>query len=293
MRVALIGTIDFSRVLMEKLLSLNTPIVGVVSRSESRVNSDFCDLTECAEKNGIKYLYDKNVNSIECIGWLSALDLDWIFCFGWPQLLSNSVLSIARVGCMGYHPAELPKNRGRHPIIWALALGLQDTASTFFIMKEGADDGDIVSQVKVDIEPNDDAEILYLKLQKTACEQLETLIPRLKSGNFERYRQDPGIGNVWRKRSVADGKIDWRMSANSIHNLVRSLSRPYPGAHFVFKGNDIKLWKSKVVPNEWMHLEPGKILKGGTKGAVIKCGDQSLELSEVELDEVMNAGEYL
>ena len=77
------------------------------------------------------------------------------------------------MGVLGYHPAELPKNRGRHPIIWALVLGLKRTASTFFFMDEGADTGDILSQYKINISKNDNAETLYNRIIEVAMKQVD------------------------------------------------------------------------------------------------------------------------
>ena len=94
-----------------------------------------------------------------------------IYCFGW-SLLDES-LSIAPLGVMGFHPAKLPQNRGRHPIIWALALGLDETASTFFKMDLGADSGAILSQEVIEIKPNDNATSLYENILTVAERQVQ------------------------------------------------------------------------------------------------------------------------
>ena len=78
-------------------------------------------------------------------------------------------------GVIGYHPAALPHNRGRHPIIWALARGLTQTASTFFLMDEGADTGAIVDQEPVPIGAHDDAGRLYARLQDMAIHKVEVV----------------------------------------------------------------------------------------------------------------------
>ena len=102
-----------------------------------------------SRKNNIPVRYTPNINSEEVIGWISNLAPDVIFCFGWSGLLKKELLQIPPMGVIGYHPTALPKNRGRHPITWALNLGLKETASTFFFMDDGIDSGDILSQKKV------------------------------------------------------------------------------------------------------------------------------------------------
>ena len=93
-------------------------------------------------KNNIPVRYTPSINSEEVIGWISDLAPDVIFCFGWSQLFKKKLLNIASLGVIGFHPALLPANRGRHPLIWSLILGLKETGSSFFFMDEGADSGD-------------------------------------------------------------------------------------------------------------------------------------------------------
>ena len=76
---------------------------------------------------------------------------DIIFCFGWSSLIKSEVLNLTKLGVVGYHPAMLPNNRGRHPLIWAKILGLTQTGSTYFFMDEGADTGDILDQSSFEI----------------------------------------------------------------------------------------------------------------------------------------------
>ena len=129
------------------------------------------------------------------------------------------------LGVVGYHPAALPANRGRHPLIWALVLGLEKTASTFFFMDEGVDSGDILSQRSITITWDDDARTLYCRVTATALDQIGEFVSALISGNYLRTSQDKSKVSYWRKRESNDGKIDWRMSAKSIHNLVCGLTR--------------------------------------------------------------------
>jgi len=143
------------------------------------------------------------------------------------------MLAAAPLGVVGFHPAALPANRGRHPLIWSLALGLEQTASTFFFMDAGADSGDILLRRALAIDPTDDARTLYDKVCACALEQITQFVSQLANGSFAREPQAHAQANIWRKRGMADGKIDWRMSAVSVHNLVRALAKPYVGAHLL------------------------------------------------------------
>lgn len=293
MRIVFIGAVEFSRKALERLLERGADVVGVCTLDASAFNSDHCDLGPLCDENGVPWTYVPDVNSAVALRWITERRPDVIFCFGWSRLLGSSILALAPLGVVGFHPAALPANRGRHPLIWALVLGLEETASTFFLMDETADSGDIVSQRPLRIDPTDDAGSLYAKITACALEQIDELMPALAAGTFERRKQNPAMASTWRKRGTADGIIDWRMSARSIHNLVRGLARPYVGAHFVRSGAQIKVWSTKVVRERPANVEPGKIIDLTQHGAVVACGEQAILLLDTQPELRAAIGEYL
>ena len=80
-----------------------------------------------------------------------------IFVLGLSQIIPGSILEIPTIGCIGSHPALLPENRGRHPIIWAIANGLKKSEITLFWIDEGIDSGDIWAQKELEISTESDA----------------------------------------------------------------------------------------------------------------------------------------
>lgn len=293
MRILFIGAVAFSAHALRELLAMHAEIVGVCTLTQSAFNADHVDLTPIAEQAGVPVRNTPDLNIPEVLDWIRERQPDVIFCFGWSRLIRNHLLSLPPLGVIGFHPAALPANRGRHPLIWALVLGLPETASTFFFMDEGADSGDILSQVSVSIAPEDDAGRLYQRITEVAMKQIRDFVPRLAEGNFLRQPQDHHAANVWRKRSPADGRIDWRMAATSIHNLVRGLTRPYVGAHFDWAGKEIKVWRAEVEPDVPMNIEPGKILAVDARGVLIKAGVDAVRLLETEGEFCLEVGAYL
>ena len=292
MKILLIGAVYFSESVLKKLISMKSEIVGVCTLKNSNINSDHCDLSNLCKQNKIKWIYAEDINSSEVIKWIKISKPDVIFCCGWSRLLKKNVLNIPRLGVIGYHPSKLPFNRGRHPLVWALALGLKKTASTIFIMKEGADNGDIIAQKDICISKNDDASSLYTKMTKVAMKQINEFLPALKISNLKTKKQNNILSNSWRKRSILDGLIDWRMTADSIYNLVRSLSRPYIGAHFISDGKEFKIWKVKVIKLKEPNIEPGKIIHRNSE-LLVKCGDDALRIIEIEPLLKLTEGDYL
>lgn len=294
MRICFIGCVRSSQKLLQVLLDHRKQIVGVVTRKKSEYNADFCSLAPQCEQNNIPFTFADDTTEEEVESFIRKCSPDVIYCFGWSRLISDKILGIPRLGGIGFHPAELPYNRGRHPLIWALVLGLKNTASSFFQMTAEADVGNIISQEPIDIAYEDDAQDLYDKVLEAASKQVLEFTEYVeKYGGFPCIRVDEE-GNTWRKRGKPDGQIDWRMSSENIYNLIRALTHPYIGAHFCDKEKEYRIWKAQVyretVP---VNLEPGKILQvNSTHDFVVKTGDGAIHI--LDCDEViLQEGEYL
>ena len=278
MRILFIGCVMSSHVFLETLIKTKINIVGVITKSESAFNSDFKDLTPLCRENNIPCICVKNTNDNEVIHFIKEMNPDIGYCLGWSQLIKQEVIELFPMGMVGYHPTALPYNRGRHPIIWALALGLERTASSFFMMEKGADTGDIISQRDVDITYEDNAKTLMDKLLVCGAEQIVEITEDFERGTIKRIVQKESESNFWRKREKKDGCIDWRMSSRTIYNLVRSLTKPYVGAHFLMNDKEVKVWSVREIickTGQYDNIEPGKIINVTDNSFVVKAGDIS------------------
>lgn len=293
MRIVFIGSVDFSRRLLEKLISMRAGIVGVITKEHSSCNADFADLAPVAKRQGIAHRYVSDVNDRGNAQWIKDLKPDVIFCFGFSQILKKDILGIAPMGIIGFHPAYLPENRGRHPLIWALALGLKKTAATFFFMDERADSGDILSQEEIEVAENDNAQTLYRKVTNSALCQIESFFPRLLLKEINRVPQDASKATYWRKRVPKDGELDFRMGKKALYNLVRALTHPYVGAHVVYRGIAIKIWEVEYAHAGSENDEHGKVLDVSDSGILVRCYDGALLLTKHEFKPLPRRGEYL
>lgn len=293
MKIIFIGAVKFSRNILQKLIDLDAQVVGVCTKENSEFNSDFEDLSFLCKKNDIPFRYiGKNILKDDC-DWIKSLDPDIIFCFGWSNLLKNNILKLPPMGVLGYHPAKLPNNRGRHPLIWALALGLKKSASTFFFMDQSADSGEILCQKDFDILETDDAQTLYNKITDIALLQIDEFLPRLQKNNYTTIKQKDDFSNIWRKRVKTDGQIDFRMTSEAIYNLVRALTKPYVGAHVIYNGEEVIVWKVEKIYNVQGNLENGKVLDVNDNTITVKTYDGAIKIISHEFNKLPNAGEYL
>ena len=296
MRVVFIGSVEFSASMLRALVAHDPSlIVGVVTRKASKFQSDFCSLEPIAREFGIPVFLAEGRDDKRIVEFCEGLAPTVIFCFGWSMLLHARVLKFPPLGVFGYHPTALPQNRGRHPIIWALALGLSETASTFFKMVEEADAGPIVSQKSIAISPDDDAGSLYKRLTDAAADQVLDLVRHLEAGSVVYREQDHAKANTWRQRTEKDGLIDWRMSATSIHNLVRALTHPYVGAHIGRADGNARVWRTSLQEDKApSNLEPGRIVRILSDNViVVKCGAGTIRLIDHELPAGFSTGDLI
>lgn len=295
LKAAFIGCVQSSETALRTLIEHDAvEVAAVLTLRQSRFNADFVDLRPLAREAGIEVHDWEDMDSAAVRRLLTDLQVDIAFCIGFSRLLDASILSAPPLGVVGFHPAALPRNRGRHPIIWALALGLQETASTLFRMDERADAGPLLSQVPVAIGPDEDAGSLYRKILEVLAVQVAEVASGLASGTLIASPQDESSATSWRKRSAADGRIDWRMSARSIDALVRALTRPYVGADFALADQPVKVWRTRIVEEVPRDAEPGKVLAVDPDGVVVRAGEQGVRL--VETDPVLtnlSVGDYL
>ncbi len=286
MRIIFIGSVEFSRRCLLEVLRQGGNVVAVLnpSKKQAEGNNDYADLAPIAKEHGIP-LHRIGQIDAKTVDLIHGLKPDIIFVFGFSQLISKAILDIPPLGCIGTHPAPLPVGRGRHPLIWALVNGLSESGLTFFYLDEKADSGDILWQVPFPITKQDDAGTLYEKMCRLAEWGIAEFLPGLKARTWGRRAQDHSKATYTRKRTEADGLIDWTQPAEQIHNLIRALTHPYCGAHTYADGlKKIIVWKSFIVsPDTQSPVEkPGCIIRINEAGALVQCGEGLIGLTQYQ-----------
>lgn len=293
MRIVFIGCVKSSYTFLEALIKNSANVVGVITKEKSDFNADFTDITPLCIENNIPYIFVKTTNDLSSADFIKSLNPDIGFCLGWSLLVSGDIIDLFPMGMVGFHPAALPNNRGRHPLVWALALGLTETASSFFMIDKTADTGDIISQRLIPITYEDTAETLMDKVDSLGAEQLVELCKAFEENKVVRIPQSSDEGNFWRKRGKCDGQIDWRMSSKAIYDLVRALTKPYVGAHFVKDDIDYKVWAVRELKSpKYNNIEPGKIIAVTENGFTVKVWDNLIEVLSCDPIQ-LSVGDYL
>ena len=178
---------------------------------------------------------------------LQAIAPDFIFSFYYRFMLSPAVLATAIRGAYNMHGSLLPKYRGRVPVNWAVLRGEKTTGATLHEMVEKPDAGRIVDQMEVPILPDDRALDVFRKVTFAAEIVLDRALPDLLAGRAQPTAQDLSRGGYFRGRKTDDGRIDWSKGAREVHDLVRAVAPPYPGAFTMLGEARLRLLRTRVL----------------------------------------------
>ena len=263
----------------------------VTHRDNPKETIWFDSVAELAALHGIPVITPDNPNMPEVVEQIRALRPDFLFSFYYREMLRRELLEIPKRGALNMHGSLLPKYRGRVPVNWAIIHGETETGATLHDMTEKPDNGDIVAQQAVPILPDDTALQVFQKVTVAAEIALHGVLPALLAGTAPRVKQDLGKGAYFGGRKAEDGVIDWLQTAQQIHNLVRAVAPPYPGATTQLLGKPLRILQTLDTRCEVSGEKPAFYIKDGKVYAV--CGSGVLRVVRFELDGVeMNAAEF-
>lgn len=261
-------------------------------RDNPNENIWFDSVQQLAELHGIPVITPDNPNQPEVVEQIRALQPDFFFSFYYREMLKRELLEIPQFGALNMHGSLLPKYRGRVPVNWAIIHGETETGATLHYMTEKPDNGDIVAQQAVPILSDDTAHEVFQKVTVAAEIALNNVLPALLAGTAPREKQDLSKGAYFGGRKPEDGIIDWSQSAQQIHNLVRAVAPPYPGATTMLMGKPMRILQTLVTKCTASGKEkPAFYVKDGKAYAI--CGSGVLRVARFELDgKEMSAAEF-
>ncbi len=224
---------------------VDVPLV-VTHADDPRERIWFGSVAAAAAECGIATVAPDDPNAADLADRIGALEPDFLFSFYYRKMLKAPLLAAARRGALNMHGSLLPQYRGRAPVNWAVLHGAHETGATLHYMTEKPDDGDIVAQTRVPILPDDTAGEVFAKVTVAAEITLDVALPLLVAGTAPRVRQDLASGRYFGGRRPEDGTIDWNRDVTTIHNLVRAVAPPYPGAFTVAGGITARVLRGRI-----------------------------------------------
>ncbi len=246
----------------------------------------FESVAALAARHGIPVIAPDDPNTPEVIDRIRALAPDFLFSFYYRRMLGRDLLVLPRRGAFNMHGSLLPKYRGRVPVNWAVLKGERETGATLHEMVDKPDAGRLVDQSAVPILPDDLASEVFRKVTVAAEIVLDRSLPRLMAGSAELRQQHLAEGSYFGGRKPEDGRIDWTRPAAEIHNLVRAVAPPYPGAYCDFRGGRLAVHRTRLLgPCAPGTAHPALIAAPDARNVTAICGDgEVLGLLEIEFD---------
>jgi methionyl-tRNA formyltransferase len=237
-----------------------------------------------ARRHDIPVVKPVDPNDPAFVHELAAVAPDFLFSFYYRMMLSLALLELPARGALNMHGSLLPRFRGRVPVNWAVIRGERETGATLHYMLEKPDAGDIVAQHAVPILPDDTAVEVFAKVTVAAETALDRALPALLAGSAPRIKQDLSRGSYFGGRKPEDGRIDWARGAAEIHNLVRGVAPPYPGAFSDVEGRRVRVLRT-LVPRAGVPKTGVPALFCHAGRCYAECGDGSLlRILSLEVD---------
>lgn len=245
----------------------------------------FESVAELARAHGIAVVTPEDPDEPAFISRVAALQPDFLFSFYYRLMLAPALLATAHRGAFNMHGSLLPKYRGRVPVNWAILHGERETGATLHEMVAKPDAGSIIDQQAVPILPNDIALDVFRKVTTAAEMVLDRSLPRLVAGTADRRPQDLSAGSYFGARRPEDGRIDWNQGAGAVHNLVRAVAPPYPGAFCELGGKILRILRTLAIGERGgTNDEPALFVRDDA--LIVRCADGGiLKVLGAELDE--------
>lgn len=267
------------------LLAHGVDIALVVTHEDNPSERIWFDSVQAlAQLHDIAVATPQDPNTPELIARVRALQPEFLFSFYYRQMLKPALLAVPRRGALNMHGSLLPRFRGRVPVNWAVIKGERETGATLHYMVEKPDAGDVVAQQSVPILPDDTAFEVFNKVTVAAEVALDRVLPALVAGTAARTPQDLAHGSYFGGRKPEDGRLDWNRSAAEVHNLVRGVAPPYPGAFSDIEGKRVRVLRTTLPGGPPRKIGfPALFCQSGRCYA--ECGDgQAVRILDLEVD---------
>lgn len=284
LRIIFMGTPDFAATSLAALLQGPDQVVAVVTQPD-RPKGRGKKLSPppvkvLAQDKGIPLLQPAKIRTEAFRDELLAFHPDLVVVTAYGRILPPALLALAPLGCINVHGSLLPRHRGAAPIQWAIMNGDTEVGVTIIQMDEGMDTGDILLTKTIPADPEETAGSLFVKLAELGSSALLEAIVRLKTGDLLPTPQDHSLATAAPMLKKEDGNIDWNLSAEKLHCLIRGLD-PWPAASCQIDGQRFRLFSPEVIHKD-SPAAPGTLVRAERDGLLIATGHNMLLVREIQ-----------
>ena len=282
LRLVFAGTPDFAARALAALLAAGHEVALVLTQPDRPAGRGLrpsaSAVKRLAHERGLDVFQPQTLKDGHALKRLAAARPEALVVAAYGLILPARALEIAPQGALNIHASLLPRWRGAAPIQRALLAGDRETGITIMKMDAGLDTGPMLSQHRLEIAAEDDAQTLHDRLAALGAEAIVAALAEL-AADRARFAPQPETGAVYaRKLEKDEAELDWSGTCEELERKIRAL-RPSPGARSRLRGEVIKLWRARCVGRQGM---PGAGLETGSEGILIACGKGALQASELQ-----------
>ena len=247
---------------------------------------------QCAEKHGLEIRQPEQFIGEE--GRLRADAPEAMIVIAYGLLLPESILAIARYGCINVHASLLPRWRGAAPIPRAIEAGDAVTGVSIMQMEAGLDTGPVLAETRTPIHENDTAQTLHDRLAQFGAATLVNTLERLVRGEIKPQAQDSSRACYAKKLRKEESELDWAQPAAVLHRKIRALV-PWPVADTTWRSKTLRLWEVGPLVQKNTPGVPGTVVKADAAGVRVLTGAGVLTITRLQAEggKILTAGEFL
>lgn len=255
-------------------------IVGVIAHPGGDRASHPGSVAAAAHDMGFRLFQPTNVNDGDSLAALRELKPALTVLAGYGQIVKPEFIGLAPMGCINLHAGKLPQYRGSSPMNWALINGEREFTVSIIRVDAGVDTGDVLAERTFPISLHDTIADLQRTANGAFPGMLLDVVRQLQKGPARARKQEEDGAAYYPLRFPEDGMILWDLySAEQVHNRIRALTDPYPGAVTFHKGHRVKLIRSKLAQRLYCG-EPGRIYLKNHNGLLVCAQDRCLWVQE-------------
>lgn len=288
MRALLVGAVESTRIALKAIAAASQwdlAAVMTLPPDLAKRHSDFADLSNDARALGADLILAADSNAPEVLEQIRAIAPDQVFVIGWSQICRAPFREACGGEVIGYHPAPLPRLRGRGVLPWTILLQEPITAGTLFWLDDGVDSGPILAQQYFHVGAEETVGSLYDRHLDVLAGMMAGILPDLAAGNAVRRPQQEQFASYAARRTPADGLLNWTEPAEKLARLVRAVGRPYPGAFTSTRAGRLTIWAGSVEAG-YRHqaASPGQVVEVSEADFAVRCGEGVLRVQDWEAE---------
>jgi len=289
MRLIVLGTGPFAVPTLQKLVASRHEIALVITRPPTDRKATASPMQQTGESLNLEVWAPTTVNIPESQARILSLKPDLLVVCDYGEILRPETLATSRLGGINLHGSLLPKYRGAAPVQWAILNGDAETGNSIIQMTPGLDAGPLLSQERILIDPDEDAEQLEARLAAMGAEAVQRVVDELESGTGKPIAQDKSLASKAPRLKKEQGAINWSRPAQEIKNQIRGL-RPWPRAYTFWHRSageplrlniDRSVISSAASPTGQIS-RPGTVIEATDRLVIATEGGAAIEILELQ-----------